>query len=783
MTHNSSPYSRAATNLIEQGYSAIPVLPGSKRPGQFSYGEWYGETQWQRFCDRLPTEYEVPIWSKWPDAGVCIALDHTVKCIDIDTDDGEIVAAVLAVLPDSPVKKRGRKGFSAFYRGSADIMPRAFSILVDGKEERIVDLLAYGKQTLLPPTIHATTGRPYEWITPDTLEYTSVDQLPELPDDIADRLAETLEPFGYHPAPVQSPLNYDVESGDSIWRDINNLALANLDAWVPDLRLPLTKRLNDGRYRAVAEWRGVENPNLSFASQGITDWGNQEKFTPISLVMRCMLVEPPTALDWLKERLNYQEPDLGVKINVASIIAKAEARRGVVVMEELPAVAVAPPPPEPVFTMPPGLVGDIAAWLTTTARNPSPILNLGAALAFVGALAGRRYAGPTNLRTNVYIVGLADSGFGKEHPRAATKTLANKAGVLAKFFGGEAIASSSALRNRVKANPTLVYMIDEFGGFLRKITNPRAGNHEKEIGDDLLKFTGSAGSIFMGADYAANLAEPIHNPNVCIYGTSTPETFWKALGSGSIADGFLPRFIVLDAGPERPEPRDPSMSADTPPRSLIEKIQGFVTYRSTSQGNLNAMTADGKTACVAIPITWRGDAKRIYDRFVDEMFQAMDKADTSLQPIYARVAENAMRLAGIVAAGACPENPGIDDAIMQWATDVAYTSANMLMSQAEERVADNEKQAEYKRVRAIVAKAKGRGVTRNDVARVLKGVMDRRRMTDIIEQLVEAGEVFEAAVVAGNGRVTNRLFSSEFLPKNGGGTEEERGGVSSAIAA
>ncbi|MDF2809521.1 MAG: hypothetical protein K0S56_552 [Microvirga sp.] len=805
-----SPYAQAGARLVDNGYHAIPVLPGSKRPGAYLNKEWFGTTEWQRFCDRLPTDYELPIWEQWPDAGVCIALDKNVKVIDIDTDDGELRAAVLAVLPDSPVMKRGAKGFSAFYRGSEAIVPRAFSITVDGKEERIVDLLAYGKQTILPPTLHPTTGRPYEWLSADTLLDTPPEQLPELPDNVAELIAAALEPFGlraesHEPRAISRG---EIEEGGSVWREINNLACENLDAWVPDLRLPLAKRLPDGRWRAVAEWRGVENPNLSFSRQGITDWGNGETFTPVSVVMRALVVEAPDALRWLQDRLGYVEPPLWGSIDFAAVVRNGLAKRGerVVTEEEveahvaepeasahaervqaivdrfpetiatlaLPAV-IAPTPTAsglpPGLCYPPGLVGDIAQWLHDTARNPSPTLNLGAALSLMGALAGRRYEGPTGLRTNVYVVGLAPSGFGKEHPRAATKALASACGVLAKFFGGEQIASSSALRNRVKKSPALVYMIDEFGGFLRKITNPRAGNHEREIGDDLLKFTGSAGSIFLGADYAQSLAEPIHNPNVCIYGTSTPETFWKALASGSIADGFLPRFIVLDAGTVRPEPRDAPNRTDAPPKQLVEKVQKFVVHKNG--GNLNGMTSDGTTACVPIRAVWGEGAKRVFDLLVDQMFRAMEGAG-ELEPIYARVAENSMRLALIVAAGVEPERPVITVEVMQWAADVAHRSAFMLMDQAEERVADNDRQAEYKRVRAIIGDSKRKGTTRADVARRLKGVMDRTRMHSVIDQLVEAGEVVDVGVKSKDGRMVKRLWTPKNAPELGEELGEER---------
>jgi len=151
-----SPYAAVAKRLIDMGYSAIPVLPGSKRPGQYSKGVWYGENDWQRFGDRLPKQYEITIWSNWPDAGVCVVLDDVVKVVDIDSDDEDLIASVLAALPACSVRKRGAKGFSLFYRGSADIVSRPFNIKPNGASRaiRAVDLLAKGRQTVLPPTVH-----------------------------------------------------------------------------------------------------------------------------------------------------------------------------------------------------------------------------------------------------------------------------------------------------------------------------------------------------------------------------------------------------------------------------------------------------------------------------------------------------------------------------------------------------------------------------------------------------------------------------------------------------
>lgn len=780
-----SPYASIGPRLVDMGYSAIPVMPGSKRPGMYTHGQWYGENDWARFCDRLPTKFETPIWAGWPDAGVCIALDDKIKVIDIDSDDPAVISAVMAVLPATPVAKRGQKGKSLFFRGSAAIVSRPFNIRTTpgAKPTRAVDLLAKGRQTVLPPSMHPETEQPYVWLD-DPLDQFEPDDLPELADDIADKIAAALAPHGFTDEEVKRDF-VGVESGDSVWREIKDMALANLDHWVPDLGLPMAPHRGSTKtYRAAAVWRGGDGFNVSFHADGIRDMAQDIGLTPIDVVMKARSLSDMDALAWLKNKLGYVEPWVP-QVDTAKMIARGLAKHGIVVVQEadLAPAHVTDHDPEtgevleatPAATLPgavglpshlcsvPGLVGEIVDWLNRSARNPSPTLNLGAALTYMGALAGRRYEGPTGLRSNVYLVGLAPSGFGKEHPRAGVKSLAAASNTLGKFFGGNKIASSSALRNRVKKSPSLVYMIDEFGGFMRKVTSVKSGNHEKEIAEDLLEMTGTAASIFMGADYAQSLAEPIHNPNVCIYGTSTPDAFWKALSSGSIADGFLPRFIMLDAGTVRPSPRDPEANVNRPPAALVDAVQAFVAHKNG--GNLNGMLSDGSTSVSPIQAVWGDGAKRTFARFQDQMFRATDAAQPELEPIWARVAENSMRLALIVAAGCDAERPVVTESIMQWAADLALRSAEMLIAQAEERVADNDRQAEYKRVRALVARANKRGTGRSDVARSLKGVMDRRRMHDVIDQLIEAGEIVSVKVKDASNRTQERVFAREYAPK------------------
>ena len=70
-----------------------------------------------------------------------------------------------------------------------------------------------------------------------------------------------------------------------------------------------------------------------------------------------------------------------------------------------------------------GVLGAHGRHILATAIRPQPWLAVGAALAVLGALMGRKVRTPTNLRSNLYVLGIAESGGGKDHARKAIKEI------------------------------------------------------------------------------------------------------------------------------------------------------------------------------------------------------------------------------------------------------------------------------------------------------------------------------------------------------------------------
>jgi hypothetical protein len=164
----------------------LPILARSKRPAI---------DKWSDHCiDPLP-EVEISRLIAQGSFGLGVACGYAgLVAIDIDTEDPAIIAAVRKVLPESAVAKRGKKGRTDFYCDpSAEVVNRKFR----GREGRvpIVEILAVGSQTVLPPTIHPDIGEPYVWLGESTLFDTVPEELPRITTENVDQLADVLAPW------------------------------------------------------------------------------------------------------------------------------------------------------------------------------------------------------------------------------------------------------------------------------------------------------------------------------------------------------------------------------------------------------------------------------------------------------------------------------------------------------------------------------------------------------------------------------------------------------------
>lgn len=452
-------------------------------------------------------------------------------------------------------------------------------------------------------------------------------------------------------------------------------------------------------------------------------------------------------------------------LNEALVVARELARKAgdaglVTALNGLAAGCVAavdepdaPEPPPIVSTdrladlcSPPGLVGDIIDWMEQSSERPHRELLLAPALTLVSALAGRKFASPSNLRSNNYIVTLAPSGCGKNHGQMQIDLLVEEAGI-GKYFDGSRLKSSSGLRKLIERKPTVGCIFDEMDGFLRQIHDPRNG-HNSEIRADLLEYFSKAGGTFRGAEYADTPAQEIYNPNFSFCGATTPRAFWSSLTSASRTDGLLARFILLSVEGDEAPSRTPPLSPFEVPQPLIEAVKAL----DDAGGNFSTVNKKIRPHIVQLD----AEASALDESMKVKLVAAAKGADEEAEPFVKRVREHALKLALTVACGVNPADPLITGPLLDWGYRLAHLSGATLIKEAGENIADNERERAFNRILRFISNAGGKGVTPGQIADKNRGI-DARLRQQILDDLVRAGRV-QFVRQASGGRPSERYF-------------------------
>ena len=382
-----------------------------------------------------------------------------------------------------------------------------------------------------------------------------------------------------------------------------------------------------------------------------------------------------------------------------------------------------------------GALGMLINYINETAIRPQPILALGASLCAIGTLAGRKYRSPSNLRTNMYVVSLADSGAGKDHARTVIDHIFGDLIGLGDRLGGDKIASGAGLISAVTRNPAILFQLDEFGAFLQGIANRnKAPAHLTEILHNMTQLFTTANKTYRGVEYANQKERPrieIIQPCMSIYGTTVPSNFWKAMESNSAIDGSLARFLALESDVNYPDDQNPIEKE--PPEELLTLMARIAeSITGTPIGS------SGQFVPELMMVTYDDAAQTIIrdlqKKTLDKLREVEGSAFTAF---WARRMELIVKVAMIHAIGCDPENPIINSYDVNFAKAVTDRSIKLMIEGVERFVSDNQAESLAKRVVDIVRKSKGGEI--NKAALYAKTLFLGRDRENTLKALEESG--------------------------------------------
>lgn len=324
---------------------------------------------------------------------------------------------------------------------------------------------------------------------------------------------------------------------------------------------------------------------------------------------------------------------------------------------------------------PPGLIGEVAAYIHEQAPYPNKTIALAGAIGFLSGLAGRAYNTHTGAGLNQYLLVLASTGAGKEAIADGISKLMLSAQVsvpaITGFKGPAHFASAQGMLKALATSPCFVSIIGEFGLKFRALASPKASPNDVALKAALLDLFGKSGQgklldPMAYSDTTKNTAT-IESPALSIIGESTPESFFEAIDDGVIADGLLPRFLVFLAIQKRPYLNKNAIASPPPPlvKAVVDLADICLRYAHTRQATIVGIDAEA------------ADTFNRFERWTtDQINQGNSEASRQL---WNRANLKAQKLASLCAVGINPLAPSVVNAEAMWATNLVAAQTHYLL--------------------------------------------------------------------------------------------------------
>ena len=322
------------------------------------------------------------------------------------------------------------------------------------------------------------------------------------------------------------------------------------------------------------------------------------------------------------------------------------------------------PVPDKLLSIP-GFIDDVVKLSMQSAPYPNRVLSFTGALALLAFLVGRKVQDKRDNRSNIYLIALADSGTGKDHPRKVNFNIAFRAGVAGAI--GDAFASGEGLEDALFMHPSMLFQADEFDCIFNTMKYSK-DNRAESINEKLLKFYGASNTIYplrkkasaKKKDGTVHEIAHIVNPNLVLLGTAIPQYFYESLSRRVLENGLVARCIIVEAG-KRGEAGNPQPI--TPSDSLIRAA----TYLANLDVNGN-LTNEYPKPLIITETPEATAALREVQLECDRRYNFYEaQNEGAAKALWARAHEKVCKLAMLHGISSNVYNPLITDKSVKWA--------------------------------------------------------------------------------------------------------------------
>tara|TARA_R110000824_G_scaffold159073_1_gene333268 strand:- start:2677 stop:4722 length:2046 start_codon:yes stop_codon:yes gene_type:complete len=247
---------------------------------------------------------------------------------------------------------------------------------------------------------------------------------------------------------------------------------------------------------------------------------------------RCVPPLKPSTVKTIAKSVSRYEPDT----------ASVEAVESV---PEPDFLSLEPPPvPESLMDMP-GFVNDYVDYVQKVSVYQNRPMAFAGSLAMLSYMVGRSMRGESGVCANIYLLGLAQSGDGKDMVRKVNKRLAQHADLTAGM--ADTLASSEGIEDALLMYPRILCQTDEVDGMLTAASKGGDSRHKRLFKFLTTVYTSTGSYIPKRIKANAESKELILNPYLSIYGTAIPKNYYEALNPEMMSDGFMARQTVIES--------------------------------------------------------------------------------------------------------------------------------------------------------------------------------------------------------------------------------------------
>lgn len=267
---------------------------------------------------------------------------------------------------------------------------------------------------------------------------------------------------------------------------------------------------------------------------------------------------------------------------------------------------------------------------------------------------------------NLYVMLLAKTGVGKEGGAQGIDRLVaavrSTVPMIDDFLGPAAFASGQGLIRTLDEKQCFMSILGEFGITLQTLSDTNANANSlmlRRVLLDLYSKSGRSGTLRSTAysDKEKN-TKTLHSPALTILGESTPEEFYAGLSMTHVANGLIPRFLILEYEGDRPD-RNTTSAFAPPPDWIVTRLADFASTVLTMANNQSWSDVHMGSEAAALM-----DA---FDRECDEQIRG-GGAD-AIRQLWNRAHLKAIRLASVLAVADRHHEPVVNEVEALWAID------------------------------------------------------------------------------------------------------------------